>query len=877
MTKRKLFLKLSAIAMMAVMMLMALTACFGSNKTDTPPKPTKEDELTPKSIKTLADLPDYSKSATDYRGGATINYADTTYDGKNCEAQITKLQDRIDKKTEDVYLGKSESAVTKIFTKSTPQGILSAIAKAALTYDEMVRVVDYLAGEEDASVDAFVKEVKEERGGVNVTTGWTGTLTTTSSQLTLWCNAGEGGKDLNEGWSFFDDWELYDRLKEYTKSDDTNGLNASNDKVLNDIGTKELAGDNASWQYRSILEKVYTQVNLPGAPAARLATQMLLYAIEISEGMAGGSIADARRDTTNSSAFSSYFRHKVDVPNNIPETLDGAKGHWDPYEGLGDYDVLSYILAFDDFYTKGYNNLTGVQPCAQLYGYYYLYNQTYYDVVLKDRPTYTKQLRYEKLDTYTDVEWLDYVAIQRKNYEGSYRYKEEFYQVFYKIHFDFQGRKESFEKQVYVISDVINNRSYTGEMQKAIAKANNGIKGQLAMSDWMWCYGGNEKNMKSYNKANSGYQNGKLGTKEQEYEGQFYYEFEELNIVQYLFEKMTTTELSGALYYNCYAYSGSMISEMQGYSKHIVLINDGIKTYDEFTTIPESARINSGDYNTYAKGKMSVLRTQAKNDWTNTGVDTKASNAASQDWKGMKAEIDSAKEYDYGAVKSDDTKKGDWQVRCEYLEDRVIARVYSCCGQRISDSDLSKCDTNHATNKDGTAVTKDYDTNQKISKFASDYESILLYMAAKSQVEFQKPSKGYKTSGNEATYNVGYYGDIVDLIAETSTGSDVQKMTYKELKTFTMKTGASFEDEIASESGEDGDWWRTNKSASKENGFGPETNSELKNGSTLTYVYTYEFSGWFLDEACQYEFNPKDDVDFSLVVYAGYKLIKSQQ
>ena len=42
MTKRKLFLKLSAIAMMAVMMLMALTACFDSNKPVTPPKPTDD-------------------------------------------------------------------------------------------------------------------------------------------------------------------------------------------------------------------------------------------------------------------------------------------------------------------------------------------------------------------------------------------------------------------------------------------------------------------------------------------------------------------------------------------------------------------------------------------------------------------------------------------------------------------------------------------------------------------------------------------------------------------------------------------------------------------------------------------------------------------
>ena len=110
--------------------------------------------------------------------------------------------------------------------------------------------------------------------------------------------------------------------------------------------------------------------------------------------------------------------------------------------------------------------------------------------------------------------------------------------------------------------------------------------------------------------------------------------------------------------------------------------------------------------------------------------------------------------------------------------------------------------------------------------------------------------------------------------------TNLQKMTYKELKTFTMKSGASFEDEIASDKGEDGKWWRTNKLGStlegKQTGFTQEPNPELKSGQTVTYTYTYEFAGWFLDEACRYEFNPDDDVDFSLIVYAGYKLTKAQ-
>ena len=152
MNKRNLFLKIAAICVV-VMIALSLASCdFGKNKPKPPVTP-PEEGLTPASIKQLADLPDYSKSAADYNAPKK-SYSGTTYDGKDCSTQIEKLQNRIDQKTEDVYFGKTESAVTKIFTKSTPQGILTYIANAGLTYDEMVRVVNYIAGDKAADVDS---------------------------------------------------------------------------------------------------------------------------------------------------------------------------------------------------------------------------------------------------------------------------------------------------------------------------------------------------------------------------------------------------------------------------------------------------------------------------------------------------------------------------------------------------------------------------------------------------------------------------------------------------------------------------------------------------------------------------------------------------
>ncbi len=884
------FLKIVVVGLLTVL-LFSLAACGGLGKksggnsgssttvdSGDDGVQSKTGDLKASDIKKLANLADYSKSASDYNPAAKT-FSGTTYDGKDCSAQITKLQNRIDKKTEDVWLGKTESAVTKIFTKSTPEGILGAIAQAALTFDEMVRTVDYIAGEEDADVNEYMKETSSS---------WTGKLivTSTTNESQLWLNVKNSkGKELNDGWSLFDDWELYDRLKEYAKSSKAN-LTGSDDNKLNDIGTKEIAEDNASWQYRSILEKIYKPaseggVDLPGATAARLATRMLEYAQTVSEGMAGGTLADAYSASNvsgngnkNTAAFSSYFRNKVPTPATEYESVSIAQASWDPYAGLGDYDVLTYFLSFYEYRNvngQGYGGKDGLQSCALLYGYYYQYNQTYYNVVLKNKETYKKQLRYEKLDTFSDTEWLDYVLIQRTNYEQSYRYTDAFYREFYLVHFNFQGKKERYEKVVYIIGDVINNVTYTGEMLKALNNTSEkAVEGQLAMSDWMWCYGASTEGMKTYNQANTDYQTGRVsGNNEAKFRGQFYYELEELKIVAYLLNKMTPTELSGALFYNCYGYSGSLISQIQGYEKDMVLVGDAIKTYDKFTKIPTN--INAEDYNEYAIDKMDVLQAQAEQDWRDARVEDSAAAAKSQPWTLMAAEVKAAQDHDYDDVKGTSSKNV-WEVRCEVLEDRVIARNYSCCGQRVSEVDLSKCGPYHGvTNSDMvTAVTKDYDINCNISKFVSDYEPILYYVATKAKVSFQKPSVGYKTGDTSATYTVGYYGNIQSLISNASTGSDGRKMTYKELKAFTVGMGSTFQEDIASKDDDDGQWWATNKVASDKNKFGPT--KEKLTGSSTEYTYTYTFKGWYLDQACQFEFLTDDDIDFGIVVYAGYDL-----
>lgn len=827
------------------------------NKPIKPDKPNGGDQqttgvnLTPDDIKTLNDLINYgSKQLYWNKAAVSFDAEGKTYTSKDCTAQLEKLQARIDQKHADVVSGDSTSSFVKIFAMSTAEGLLEKMALAALTFEEMNKVVDYLAGSVDANIADYL--VQEANGS------WSGFFSDGSTEWRDKKNA--SGKAFNDGWSFFDDWEMYDRLEDF----------AEDDEYCDD---KDLAGDNAAWHYRSILGKIYTQVELDGDAAARLATYMLDYGVTIVEEKSGGLAEDAivvSNGVTNFGAFTNYCK-KIPLES-------------DPFSGLADYETLSYLLAFNDYYADG----DGTDECVTLYGYYYDYNETYYFESLADEETYAKQLKYEKMSIFTDAEWLDYVSIQRNNYAKAYRYDAKFYQDFYSVHFEFQGIIEGYDEDVYQLNDVASGlgitrpkATYTGEMKNAVQASSdglNGLNGQLAMSDWIWCYAGSEDNMKSYNAANTKNENGKNdGSSEKEYEGRFYYEYEQLKIVYYLFENMTSIELSSALYYQVYAYSASMVNTMQNDIKNIVYIQDAIENGAYYTHISASVleKNDQAEEDIYAIGKISVLYKQAYDSWFSPSTSELAGKAKGQNWSDMKTELKAALDYNY--MDMEIVKQSEaWKERVEMLEDMVIAREYSCCGQRVSEADVSKCSTGHVENPDGTLATKEYATDHTISQFVSAYEKVLYHIAGQATYSFQKGASkssgfsGYATSVNEnRSWTAGYYGDISELNRTAAT-----KLAWVEDEVFTLNTGDPFIDTI---DGESEDFWTTRKELDADkNAYGPFTHAETYSGADLQFKYTYEFVGWFLDKDCKYEFCEDDEIETNLIIYSGYNVTKTK-
>ena len=806
-------------------------------------------DVTRSDIKVLNSLTYYGDKSTDYNKPATdFNYSGKTFAGADCTSQIEKLQERISQKDADVLAYESTSAFVKIFAKSTPEGILSSMAKAGLTFAEMNRVVAYLSGSvENPSITSYIFKTSN---------GWTGSLTTTE-----YLKLKNGTAYLNAGWSFFDDYDLYDKLQDY-----------ASDKSLTTDTEKDRAADNASWVYRSILQKVYEEVALEGASFARLATYLLDYAIDIVESadMAGASITGALQNSKPTGEFAVYCMTKA---TNV-----------DPYSGLGDYDCLSYLLSFNDFFGK-----KGLATTVGLYGYYYDYNKAYYNVALKDEETYKNQLAYEKLDVFTTTQWLDYVNIQRNIYEGSYRYSEDFYDHFYQYHLEFQDYRDENDVIVYSFGETLQKynltsslTSYTKQMSRATTASGSydGVNGQLAFGDWLWCYSGSNDRMKAYNDANTVYQNGKdSGNSEREYEGQFKFEMEQLKIADYLLTNMSSAELANALYFECYSYSASVVSQLDSFLKQIRYIDDEIEEGTYYTNVADE--IQSQDIDTYCSEKLAVYYYQAYTEWKAETVDSKASNANQQSWSTMQTELKSGMEYDYdGATYEGVTDDTIWKHKCDRLEDNIIQKKWSCCGQNCVTAEVAKCPTGHIENSDGTQATKDYDSSWKISLFADNYETILRHTAGNVMVSFYLANSGYAYTSTSASdlksYHTGYYMNgtsIADL--NGLTGTTLLKYADKTEEEITLSSGEVFIDKIE---GSDLTWWNGNKNSltKADDNVWTEAKTEMINSTSTAVKYTYTFAGWYLDKDCRFLFNENDDVPINLKLYAGYNVVKAK-
>lgn len=770
-----------ALVVFLVILIFTMAACV-KDRDPVGPLPGST-SLTPNDIIKLADLTNYSLS-TNHHSPAAITYSTST------KEQEDKLNKRIQDNREDPDYD-DFSSVVKIFANSEGSEIIEAMRLAALPYDKMVQVVEYLAGETNVTEADIQRKVTE------------------------------GDKPSTPGWSFFDDYDYYEKLQDEA-----------------DANPSDKADDNVKRQYRNMAGKIF-KIGMTGDEFARVLIREMLYAIKVVES-----------DNMSGSRF-------VADPTNPTDYQ-----FWDYCKTNLDYDLLVYFLAFTDYDKNGSDRPISVR----LYGYYYDYEKRAYEETSDEE--FEKQLAYGHMTTYTNGEWADYVEIQRKSYQSTYRYSDEFYEkAFYPVHLAFQEAKEKRENTVYGIKQH-NNLLYTSEMRTGMA--NNGFAGQLKMTDWLWCYGGDAEKMNAYNQANSDYENGKNQGSENAAKGEYYYNREQLKIANYLLTNMTNTELGNALRYQIYNYSSDMVSGIQNHKKDIVLIDvDKIEPEEYIYANKYVAREDLAGAKAYATGKTQALIAQMAKSHSDADVTTKASKASTESWATMNKEIETAlDEKNYAQIPTFAGKDG----KLQRLEDLVIKRVFKPCGLELDD-DPAKCPTRHI------GCTKDYDTSHSISQFASNYATILQRVSGSAVLTFKTPITNYKLPAEPETKTFApkYHNGGIGYSELTKDMVVYAELTYKEYEEITVEMSAEFkegildasidtDDQIASGTTEGQNWWNKYSKPTKETMIV----EVMVNRDRLKYSHKFTFVGWYLDETLLYKVEDTDVINCDLVLYAGY-------
>lgn len=804
----KKIVKIFSVALVVILIASVLASCGLGGGGNSPQKPSTDKnkttgELKPSSITKLADIPNYSNT-TKFPVKQISSYDDTT-------EQERKLTKRINSKKEEVDRGEDVSSITKIFAHSEATEIIEKMRVSGLPKDKMIATVDYMAGDEDTDV--------------------------TAEQIDILVASGTFDKRDTAGWSFFDDYDYYEKLQD--RVDELKDAGAADDEINN-------AEDNVKRQYRNMAGKVFA-LNMTGDEFARTVTNELEYATLVTESddMAGSEL--------------SY------------STTPGSQTPYDEYakENL-DYETLVYLRAFNQY---RWASSTGFADCVELYGYYYDYNRTSY--YSQTDEVFEKQLKYSHQKTYSDAEWWDYMTIQRNSYVNAYRYTYKFYTTYYNRHLAFQDISEDQENFVFGI-EPWRDLSYTAEMRSAVS--NNNFEGQLAMTDWTWCYNGNQKTMNDYNAANTKYQNNKNGTRERQKEGEFDYDIEQLKMVKYLLEKMTVTELAQMLRFQVYSYSSEMVESAQGYNKDKVYVEQNVKLPAEVINILEG--LSAAEEKEYAVGKIDAILEQMNSVYNKANVESNAKGATNVAWKEMLKEINTALDYDYkGNITQPQSAKGVWELRVEKLEDLVVKRKYSC-GAELDDLTCTKTPNNpHAE------CTKEYDTSHKISQFLNNYERIIRYMASQMEISFQSHKAPNDNNSND--YNIGDTVNSVGQQIERTVGykdrtirdDEIANIEYAELKTVTINSGKSFANALElnndRESSEDKTWW-TGGESKPAKADGTSTIKPTGSSQTHNYTYTYAWSGWYLDKEYKYVFDVNDEIKCDLELYAGYNCVKKR-
>ncbi len=814
------------VVLLAVMLMAAIVAagCNGCNPPTDKPK-TDNTDLVP----VLPDLINLGVNLSDYAPTGTVIYDNATK-SKAAEDLTTKQNEQkqkhnyvLDELTGEYtnfrdgayqwkYMKNGEeqdtSTFTKIFLFADPTELVNRMAAAHLPQDKMQALVAYIC-RSDA-----------EGSGYNFVQGTGGAI--------------QDYEELDE---------LYDL---YDKDDsDANYLNLQKKR-------------------RKVMHEIFDIFGDQAAPACRTVIEMLSYAQKV---VAEEMIPDYEEKTG--------------------KTVEGFYEFFKGYDMLFDYDALVYFLAFNQscgavsakkYLLDGNYSITGDnrKTMMTLYGYYYQYQKREFD--LFNDTEYYEYLDLGLKDYFdNDADALKYRDYDRRHYAGAYRYSFEFYKKYYQAHFSFQLKQEEFDMAVYGIDDLpYGNKRYATVMQTGCEQ---GLDGTLKIGDVNYEYTGIDANVIAYNNAAKGYYSIPKAQRDREDYmpakiALVRLEVQQLKSQYYtiMHESIKEKDLSNALKYQIYSFSGDYIRTILANRKDDVIYNVELDHLNPGTVEYADKEEEIGRNNAMLENHV-YFYIQKGN------VNTQLQKADEYEWKTaiadrIKITIDTDFEAYHEAHKIYMGGSSGNYVD-EYFEDTLFPKIIE---------------------NPGPNQTKRYDTEVQISRLADNHENVFRYAYGSIKVEYKEPTvlesfvlkneyisetstvpSGNQLEINPATLESSFPGVIA--VSASEMAKFTNRPTQYDKSKITEETYDSDEKIRLARFDEASGTWKG--IFPKNGGDDPvlvKTYTKLEGNVTYTYVLVFE--GWYIDKNLQYpaKFSGNDEYgeefSYDICLYAGYKVIK---
>lgn len=753
--------------------------------------------------KILDPLPDLIDYASESK---YYNVNKINYSQTARQNAINDLQDKQDEENEKEWTDDT-TTFTKIFCNAEVEKIVERMAMAAIPQDRMTKLVTYIT------------RADYEGPGYALTKG-------TGSAI-------QDYEDLDHL------YELYDDDVEYENPGDQNTVYY-----------------NLQMKRRKVMAEIYDIFGNDGDQVARLAMEELLYAQDVVENTM---LPEYQNENPGHDdyGFDDYFKHV-----------------------FFDYEALVYFKAFNQtalFNNSNYSagidaNGNGKPKIVQLYGYYYQYEKGEY--LCFNNQEFERYLELSEYDYFEDNALaLEYANLDRKHYKDAYRYSADFYKKYYTAHFDFQSRQETFDKEVYGISAAIptnTNLTYSGQM---IAGLHIGMASTLLLSDINYEYTGKNQNVTSYNEKDYAYN--KLSEDDKELPINAIYEVE-LQVEQLKSQYYATThklvkdatykDLTKALQYQIYSYSGDYIRGIQSFKKDEKILDEEIKRLDPAAPDYESVKAQKEE----EIGRNAAMRKNLESNYGTSNPAGQITKADQISWEAINEEIKAATDINYNAYHNQMMPSG--RRRYESTQETQVDTYFenNLIKQYWKKGNETRTIEDEQGNEEQTGWTKEYDTDHNISRMLNNHETVFRYAYGQIKVTYKEGNYKDFTVKNEhikanyikgSTYASGAYNgsgvlSTPDAVTKRPTSySDFRKETIETDETPTLCS------------------WGSNKWTGYFINTEQGHTEEIKEGTT-TYIYYFEFAGWFVDTELKYRVKPDEKYDYDVAFYPGYYITK---